>query len=333
MRIESSVTSVSWIPSEAVTGMTRAVRGGRHALRQPAARRDRRPRGLGAADAVPLREPARGVDRSRGRRDRRRRLRRRRGDGLDDRAPRRSEATFAGGRAPASSSDDPEVSDDRRPRSCRPTAAARRSRRRGASATHRSCSSSAPTGVDHAARSRSAPTARATFELAGASAFPRHWVYDDDGKLAAKAGLADFKEWYRHSFGKHTPWGDEDSKALVTTVETALERELSDVDHAGGGKPKIRKLRRRARRSSSRASRATRYSSCSTVCCRWTSTASRSPSSARARSSASAPFSRAACARRRFAPSTKCRVAAVPADNLDLDAPSEISKTHRREET
>ena len=33
------------------------------------------------------------------------------------------------------------------------------------------------------------------------------------------------------SFGKHTPWGDEDSPALVTAVETALERELADHDH------------------------------------------------------------------------------------------------------
>ena len=73
---------------------------------------------------------------------------------------------------------------------------------------------------------------RSEWELVGASPFPRHWVYDDEGKLAAKAGLTDFKEWWRHSFGKHTPWGDEDSPALVTAVETALERELSTHDHA-----------------------------------------------------------------------------------------------------
>ena len=73
---------------------------------------------------------------------------------------------------------------------------------------------------------------RHEFELVGASPFPRHWVYDDDGKLAAKAGLADFKDWWRHSFGKHTPWGDEDSPALVTAVETALERELAGTHHA-----------------------------------------------------------------------------------------------------
>jgi hypothetical protein len=84
---------------------------------------------------------------------------------------------------------------------------------------------------------------RSEWELVGASPFPRHWVYDNENKLTAKAGLTDFKEWWRHSFGKHTPWGDEDSKALVTTVETALERELSTHIMRGGEKPKIRKLK------------------------------------------------------------------------------------------
>ena len=81
------------------------------------------------------------------------------------------------------------------------------------------------------------------FELLGASTFPRHWVYDASGKLAAKAGLADFKEWWRNAFGKHTPWGDEDSPALVTAVETALERELAGKIMRGGEKPAIRKLK------------------------------------------------------------------------------------------
>ena len=80
-----------------------------------------------------------------------------------------------------------------------------------------------------------------SFELLGASQFPRHWVYDADGALAAKVGLADFKEWWRNSFGKHTPWGDADSPALVTAVETALERELATHIMRGGAKPAIRK--------------------------------------------------------------------------------------------
>jgi hypothetical protein len=79
--------------------------------------------------------------------------------------------------------------------------------------------------------------------MTGASRFPRHWVYDDAGNLSHKSGLADFKDWYRKSFGKHTPWGETDSKALVTAVETALERTLSAQIMQGGAKPEIRKVK------------------------------------------------------------------------------------------
>lgn len=84
---------------------------------------------------------------------------------------------------------------------------------------------------------------RAEGSMEGASRFPRHWVYDAEGKLSHKSGLADFKDWYRKSFGKHTPWGDQDSKALVTAVETALERALSEQVMRGGEKPKIRRVK------------------------------------------------------------------------------------------
>ncbi|HTR73353.1 MAG TPA: cyclic nucleotide-binding domain-containing protein [Solirubrobacteraceae bacterium] len=79
-------------------------------------------------------------------------------------------------------------------------------------------------------------------QMIGASRFPRHWVYDEELKLTHKSGLADFKDWYRKSFGKHTPWGDTDSKALVTAVESALERALSAQIMQGGHKPEIRKV-------------------------------------------------------------------------------------------
>jgi len=81
------------------------------------------------------------------------------------------------------------------------------------------------------------------FELTGASPFPRHWVYDAEGKLAAKVGLADFKQWNRKSFGRNTPWGSTNSTAFVTAVETALERELAGLIMRGGDKPAIRKLK------------------------------------------------------------------------------------------
>jgi hypothetical protein len=79
--------------------------------------------------------------------------------------------------------------------------------------------------------------------VAGASPFPRHWVYDDRGALSAKTGLIDYKDWASHNFGKHTPWGDEESPALVTEVESALERQLSGAIMHGGVKPQIRTLR------------------------------------------------------------------------------------------
>ena len=34
-------------------------------------------------------------------------------------------------------------------------------------------------------------------ELTSASLFPRHWIYDNGGSLAAKSGLADYTEWAR----------------------------------------------------------------------------------------------------------------------------------------
>ena len=80
------------------------------------------------------------------------------------------------------------------------------------------------------------------FEVLGASAFPRHWIYDVEGKLAAKTGTIDFATWYRKAFGTHTPWGDEDSPAFVTVAETAIERELSRTIMSRGHKPRVRRI-------------------------------------------------------------------------------------------
>lgn len=80
-------------------------------------------------------------------------------------------------------------------------------------------------------------------EMVGASPFPRHWIYDHGGTLVGKSGVTDFAEWWKHSFGKHTPWGDLDSPALVTAVETALERQLSTTIMRGGHPPTFRKVK------------------------------------------------------------------------------------------
>ena len=79
-------------------------------------------------------------------------------------------------------------------------------------------------------------------EMTGASPFPRHWVYDDEGQLMAKSGLADFHEWMHTAHGRHSPWGDEDTHPLVMLAESALERQLSATIMRGGAKPAIRKL-------------------------------------------------------------------------------------------
>jgi hypothetical protein len=67
----------------------------------------------------------------------------------------------------------------------------------------------------------------AKYSLAGASPFPRHWIYDDEGKLAEKSGTVDFERWWRESFGPNMPWGGEDSQTLLAAAESELERELS----------------------------------------------------------------------------------------------------------
>ena len=79
--------------------------------------------------------------------------------------------------------------------------------------------------------------------LNGASPFPRHWIYDSVGALTAKSGCTDWKGWAGTAFGKHTPWGDEESPAFVTAAESALERELSGLLMHGAAKPEVRKLR------------------------------------------------------------------------------------------
>ena len=88
-------------------------------------------------------------------------------------------------------------------------------------------------------------------ELIGASPFPRHWIYDHDGRLVEKSGVIDFTTWFNDSFGDRTPWGTADSPAVVASVESALERQLSAIIMGDGAKPKISTIAE-GRRSSSR---------------------------------------------------------------------------------
>ncbi|MBW3618670.1 MAG: cyclic nucleotide-binding domain-containing protein [Actinobacteria bacterium] len=83
---------------------------------------------------------------------------------------------------------------------------------------------------------------RVEHEVRGASPFPRHWIYDGDGRLVAKSGITDFSTWSREHFGDNTPWGDVDTPALITQVETELERQLSLTIMRSGTSPRIDRL-------------------------------------------------------------------------------------------
>ncbi len=78
--------------------------------------------------------------------------------------------------------------------------------------------------------------------MAGASLFPRHWVYDGENRLALKAPVTDQAAWTAQQSQLNTPWGNEDSPVLVTAAESALERELSKLIMRGVAKPTVREL-------------------------------------------------------------------------------------------
>ena len=82
------------------------------------------------------------------------------------------------------------------------------------------------------------------YELVGASSFPRHWIYDAHGKLAGKSALIDFKTWYRTATLAHSPWRGHENEILATDAETALERRLSlTIMRAGGRPPPVANVR------------------------------------------------------------------------------------------
>ena len=69
-------------------------------------------------------------------------------------------------------------------------------------------------------------------ELAGASPFPRHWVYDKDGKLVAEIGDDRLRAVVPRVPRREHAVGREDSEAFVTDAESALERRALEDDHA-----------------------------------------------------------------------------------------------------
>ena len=73
--------------------------------------------------------------------------------------------------------------------------------------------------------------------LAGGSPFPRHWLYDSSGALVGKSAVIDFKAWYTTSSEATSPWGSSDSVVPVAEAETSLERRLSTLIMRQGHRP------------------------------------------------------------------------------------------------
>jgi Cyclic nucleotide-binding domain len=83
-------------------------------------------------------------------------------------------------------------------------------------------------------------------ELVGATSFPRHWIYDADGKLAGKSALIDFKTWYRTATLARSPWRRRENAVLEAEAETPLERRLSEFIMRGGLGPPPRPVKVKA---------------------------------------------------------------------------------------
>lgn len=83
---------------------------------------------------------------------------------------------------------------------------------------------------------------RAEYGIVGASPFPRHWFYDDDGNLVKKSGIADYKNWADSMEESSSPWGEKEHELLVSDAESQLERQMSATIMQQGKRPEFRRL-------------------------------------------------------------------------------------------
>jgi Cyclic nucleotide-binding domain len=168
-------------------------------------------------------------------------------------------------------------------------------------------------------------------EVVGASPFPRHWIYYDDGALVAKSGVADFRTWHGESFGAWSPWGGHEYRTVVAEAESTLERQLSAIVMRGGAKPKIRRLRQGATLTEQGAPGDELYlvlDGMLTVEVDGEAVAEVGPGAILGERAVLEGGTRTSTLRA----DTACRVAVARADQLDRDALRELAEGHRREE-
>ena len=99
-----------------------------------------------------------------------------------------------------------------------------------------------PRAISHPPYVRvSAPIAWSTIELtlhtdgtsqskiAGASLFPRHYLYDTTGRLTHKTAVIRYKDWLRRSEREHSPWAGVSEPVPTAGVKEEAERSLADT--------------------------------------------------------------------------------------------------------
>ena len=168
--------------------------------------------------------------------------------------------------------------------------------------------------------------------MVGASGFPRHWVFDGAGELVAKSSNAEYKAWMDKSFGRHTPWGDEDSPALVTKVETLLEKQLQDSIMRGAHKLKIRRVKKGqtlVEQGSSNDELFLLLNGVLVVEVDGEQLGEVGPGAVLGERAILEGGIRTATLRA----VTECKVAVAPSDQIDVDKLVELAGGHRREET
>jgi len=72
-------------------------------------------------------------------------------------------------------------------------------------------------------------------ELAAASPFPRHYLYDSVGQLTFKSALIRYRTWLRRSETSTSPWGGAGESVPLAPARSGVEGSLADSILVSGG--------------------------------------------------------------------------------------------------
>jgi hypothetical protein len=173
---------------------------------------------------------------------------------------------------------------------------------------------------------------RAEQEIVQASPFPRHWLYDGEGRLVSKSGVLGLMEFAGETLTGETPWGSGDERApVLVPAESALERRLSETIMRGGQEPAFRTLKPQETLVEQGQPGDTLFlllDGLLMVEVDGEPVAELGPGAILGERAVLEGERRTATLRA----TTRAKVAAVPADHVERDALAELSEGHRREE-